>query len=228
MTRDGSIMFARYLISMWKVIYIRILSFILSSWITIAFANEWSNEKEQCYRSLACSALSLFRLCNKMGSLRRCRDFFLPVRISDSAKRRAENRSARSSPSNTLVIPNGRRAVMNVSGDSRQRGMPPATNNAALFIGTAFNPRVSVCASVTFRRRRYWKREGGRGERETKIKREVTTPLARNSFHSCPIQPIAFFVLRGMPLVRSYMRESVDYASSDSGPTVLRRETFGN
>lgn len=100
-------------------------------------------------------SLSLFRLCNKMGRLRRRRDFFLPIRISDSAKRRAENRSARSSPSNTLVIPNGRRAVMNVSGDSRQRGMPPATNNAALFIGTAFNPRVSVCASVTFRRRRY-------------------------------------------------------------------------
>ncbi|KYQ52486.1 hypothetical protein ALC60_08346 [Trachymyrmex zeteki] len=48
-------------------------------------------------------------------------------------------------PSNTLVIPSRRRAVMNVSGDSRQRGMPPATNNAALFIGTASNP-VSLCA----------------------------------------------------------------------------------
>lgn len=30
----------------------------------------------------------------------------------------------------------------------------------------------------------------------------VATPLTRNSFLPCPIQPIAFFVLRGMPLVR--------------------------
>lgn len=118
-----------------------------------------------------------------MGRLRRRRDFFLPIRISDSAKRRAENRSTRSSPSNTLVIPNGRRAVMNVSGDSRQRGMPPATNNAALFIGTAFNPRVSVCASVTFRRRRYWLREWERDkdkERSHHPARSKFIPLVPN------------------------------------------------
>lgn len=134
-------------------------------------------------------------LCNKMSS-RHCRNifffFFYEFPIPRSA--RAENRSARSPPSNTLVIPSGRRAVMNVSGDSRQRGMPPATNNAALFIGAASNPDVSVCASVTFRRYREREREA------------VTTPLARNSFLPCPIQPIAFFVLRGMPLVRSNAR----------------------
>lgn len=65
---------------------------------------------------------------------------------------------------------------MNVSGDSRQRGMPPATNNAALFIGTAFNPRVSVCASVTFRRRRYWERE------RDKDKERSHHPAARSKF----------------------------------------------
>lgn len=129
-------------------------------------------------------------LCNKMSS-RHCDFFFLMNFRFREAPGRAENRSARS---NTLVIPSGRRAVMNVSGDSRQRGMPPATNNAALFIGAAStNPDVSVCASVTFRRYREREREA------------VTTPLARNSFLPCPIQPIAFFVLRGMPLVR--MRE---------------------
>lgn len=34
----------------------------------------------------------------------------------------------------------------------------------------------------------------------------VATPLTRNSFLPCPIQPIAFFVLRGMLFVRSYAR----------------------
>lgn len=34
----------------------------------------------------------------------------------------------------------------------------------------------------------------------------VATPLTQNSFLPCPIQPIAFFVLRGMPFVRSYAR----------------------
>lgn len=130
--------------------------------------------------------------------------FFMNFRFRE-APRHAENRSARSPPSNTLVIPSGRRAVMNVSGDSRQRGMPPATNNAALFIGAASNPDVSVCASVTFRRYREREREA------------VTTLLARNSFLPCPIQPIAFFVLRGMPLVSIECASLADYSSSDSG-----------
>lgn len=89
-------------------------------------------------------------LCNKTSSRhRRSVIFFFFCRYMNcrfrEAPRRAENRSARSPPSNTLVIPSGQRAVMNVSGDSRQRGMPPATNNAALFIGAASNP-VSLCA----------------------------------------------------------------------------------
>ena len=47
---------------------------------------------------------------------------FLPIWIPNSSKRRTMVVGS-ASPSNTLAIPSGRRGIMNVSGDSRQRGM---------------------------------------------------------------------------------------------------------
>lgn len=143
--------------------------------------------------------------------------------------RRAENRSARSPPSNTLVIPSGRRAVMNVSGDSRQRGMPPATNNAALFIGAASNPDVSVCASVTFRRCRERAREGEKERERERERGGGHHPPACPKFIPAMPEPADRFLRSSRNAARSIECASLaDYSSSDSSPIVLRRETFGN
>jgi len=55
-------------------------------------------------------------------------------------------------------------------------------------------------------RAREWAKEKEKGEEREREREAVTTPLARNSFLPCLIQSIAFFVLRGMPLVRSNAR----------------------